>query len=253
MKIFLKIFIAIVILMTLILILLINNLSGVVKSTINDRGESLLGVAIAVAEVDVNLISGQVTLIDFSVKNPVGFSALNAISVASLSIDVAPLSFFDSIVIIDSIKINGSHVNTEQKGKRLNLDVLRRKLSGEQSVADSNTDINSTKSLPDVAIAKFEFSSASISMKSTHLGQTTLRVPSIIVNDIGRPDKGVSVGECMRLILDHILEQLSQQVRLEVLDKAVERKLDRQLNNALREALGDKAEQAKSILKSLFN
>ena len=143
-------------------------------------------------------LSFLVPLIYFSVKNPVGFSALNAISVASLSIDVAPLSFFDSIVIIDSIKINGSHVNTEQKGKRLNLDVLRRKLSGEQSVADSNTDINSTKSLPDVAIAKFEFSSASILMKSTHLGQTTLRVPSIIVNDIGRPDKGVSVGECKK-------------------------------------------------------
>lgn len=253
MKILLKIFISIAILTTLIFILLINNLGGVVKSTINDRGESLLGVAIAVADVDVNLIAGQVTLTDFSVKNPVGFSAVNAISVASLSIDVAPLSFFDSIVIIDSIEFNGAHVNAEQKGKRLNLDVLRRKLSGEQSVADSSTDIDSTKPLPDVAIAKFEFSSASISVQSTQLGQATLRVPSIIVNDIGRPDKGVSVGEAMRLILDHLLEQLRQQVKLEVLDKAVERELDRQLDKALRESLGDKAEQAKSMLKSLFN
>ena len=101
------------------------------KSTINDRGESLFGVPIAVADVDVNLISGQVGN-SFGVKNPVGFSAVNAISVASLSIDVAPLSFSDFIVIIDSIEINGAHVNAEQKGKRLNLDVLRRKLSGEQ-------------------------------------------------------------------------------------------------------------------------
>ncbi|MEE3241343.1 MAG: hypothetical protein VX231_10295 [Pseudomonadota bacterium] len=253
MKILLKISIAIAILTTLILLLLINNIDGLIKSTINDRGESLFGVPIAVADVDVNLISGQVTLTDFSVKNPVGFSAVNAISVASLSIDVAPLSFSDFIVIIDSIEINGAHVNAEQKGKRLNLDVLRRKLSGEQSVADSSADIDSTKSLPDVAIAKFELSSALISVQSTQLGQTTLHVPSIIVNDIGQPDKGVSVDEAMRLILNHLLEQLRQQLKLEVLDKAVEREFDRQLNKALRGSLGDKAEQAKSMLKGLFN
>ena len=253
MKILLKLFIAIAMLSTLILILLINNLGGVVKSTINDRGESLLGVAIAVSNVDVNLFTGQITLTEFSVKNPVGFSAVNAISVESLSIDAAPLSIFDSIVIIDSIEIKDAHVNAEQKGKRLNLDVLRKKLSGEQSVTDSSADIDSTKSLPDVAIAKFEFSSASVSVQSSQLGQTTLRVPSIIVNDIGQSDKGVSVDEAMRLILDHLLEQLRQQVKFEVLDKAVERELDRQLDKALRESLGDKAKQAKSMLKSLFN
>ena len=76
MKILLKIFIAIAILTTLILILLINNIGGLIKSTINDRGESLFGVPMAVADVDVNLISGQVTLTDFSVKNPVGFRLL---------------------------------------------------------------------------------------------------------------------------------------------------------------------------------
>ena len=105
MKILLKLFIAIAILSTLILILLINNLGGIVKSTINDRGESLLGVAIAVSNVDVNLFTGQITLTEFSFKNPVGFSAVNAISVESLSIDAAPLSIFGSIVIFDSIDI----------------------------------------------------------------------------------------------------------------------------------------------------
>ena len=90
-------------------------------------------------------------------------------------------------------------------------------------------------------------------MQSTQLGQTTLHVPSIIVNDIGQPDKGVSVDEAMRLILNHLLEQLRQQLKLEVLDKAVEREFDRQLNKALRGSLGDKAEQAKSMLKGLFN
>ena len=93
MKILLKIFIAIVILTTLILLLLINNIGGLIKSTINDRGESLFGVPMVVADVDANLISGQVTFTDFSVKNPVGFSAVYAISVASLSIDVAPPVF----------------------------------------------------------------------------------------------------------------------------------------------------------------
>ncbi len=253
MKILLKIFIAIAIFSTLILILLINNFGGFVKSTINDRGESLLGVAIAVSNVDVNLFTGQITLTEFSVKNPLGFSAFNAISVESLSIDAAPLSIFDSNVIIDSIEIKGAHVNAEQKGKRLNLEVLRKKLSGEQSVADSSADVDSKKSLPDVAIAKFEFSSASVSVQSSQLGQMTFRVPSIIVNDIGKPDSGVSVDEAMRIILDHLLEQLRQQVKLEVLDNIVERELDRQLDKALRESLGDKAQQAKSMLKSLFN
>jgi hypothetical protein len=90
-------------------------------------------------------------------------------------------------------------------------------------------------------------------VQSTQFGQTTLRVPSIIVNDIGQPDKGVTVDEAMRLILDHLLEQLRQQVKIEVLDKAVERELDRQLNKALKKSLGDKAEQAKSLMKGLFN
>ncbi|MDG2471586.1 MAG: hypothetical protein P8M71_00535 [Pseudomonadales bacterium] len=248
-----RIFNAVAILSLLALFMLINNLGGVIKSTINDRSESLLGVPIAVVDVDVNVFTGQITLTDFSVKNPEGFSAVNAMSVASLSIDIAPLSILDPIVIIDSIEINGAQVNAEQKGKRLNLDLLRRKLSGDQPTDDSSADIDSTKSLPNIAIAKFEFSSASISVRSTQLGQTTLRVPSITVNDIGLPDKGITVDEAMRLILDHLLQKLRQQVKLEVLDKAVEGELNRQLDKALRKSLGDKAEQAKSLLKGLFN
>lgn len=152
-------------------------------------------------------------------------------------------------MIIDSIEINGGQINAEQKGKRLNLDLLRSKLSGDGPTVDSSADIDSTKSLPDIAVAKFEFSSASVLVQSTQLGQTTLCVPSIIVKDIGQPNKDVSVDEAMRLILDHLLEQLLQQVKLDVLDKAVERELDRQLNKALRESLGVKIEQAKLLLQ----
>ena len=58
MKGILRLFIAVAILSLLTLFLLINNLGGMIKSTINDRGESLLGVPIAVVDVDVNVFTG---------------------------------------------------------------------------------------------------------------------------------------------------------------------------------------------------
>ena len=67
---------------------------------------------------------------DFSVKNPVGFSLLMQSGQVCLS--MSQCSVFLIYRHNRFIEINGAHVNAEQKGKRLNLDVLRRKL-GEQS------------------------------------------------------------------------------------------------------------------------
>ena len=100
--------------------------------------------------------------------------------------------------------------------------------------------------------SKFEFSSASVSVRSTQLGETTLSVPSIVLTDIGSPDNGVSAETAMRIILDHLLKEIRQLVRVEVLDKAVDKELNRQIDKAMQNTLGDKAEQAKSMLKALF-
>jgi len=123
-----KIFIALLILIVIIgvaLFVFAGKLDGIVKEAIETEGSAALGSPVRVA----NLKEGSALLTNFSIANPAGYTAKNAIEVTSFS---AKVDYSNQL--IEKIEINKPVINAEQKGQKNNFqDLLENMPADERS------------------------------------------------------------------------------------------------------------------------
>ena len=233
-----------------------GNLGSLAKTAINEQGPALTGIELAVADVDVDLLGANAALQGLVVGNPPGYSDGNAFELRSISValDRSSLervaragSLSAAVIVVDEIRIDGARVFAEHRGSGTNLQALQKQLAKTGKSGSSESSGGGGEPVR-VAIKRFEFSEAEVSVSSDRFDDQQVEVPTIELTDIGDPERGMTAANAAQALLKPVLQEVIKQVQKQALDNVI----DREVNKALDKALGDKAGELREGLKGLF-
>lgn len=195
-----KIFIALLLLLIVAgigLFVFAGKMDQIVKEAIETEGSAALGSAVRVASVVTNLKEGSAVISNFTIANPAGYNAKNAIEITSFSASVDYLN-----QVIEKIEINKPVINAEQKGQRNNFQDLLKGIP-----ADEEEELASDESDTLITIKQLALRSATI---------------NLVTSDLAIGDKKLELGDRSFVMDDFVLNNLSG-TATEISDKVVKR------------------------------
>jgi len=239
-----KIFIALLILIVIIgvaLFVFAGKLDGIVKEAIETEGSAALGSPVRVGSVVTNLKEGSALLTNFSIANPAGYTAKNAIEVTSFS---AKVDYSNQL--IEKIEINKPVINAEQKGQKNNFQDLLENMPAdeeEEEVTEEDDTVITIKQLAlRSATVNLITSDLAIAGKTLELGDRSFVMDDFVVNNLSGTATEISDTVVARLT-SHVSSQVQDYVKKEIGNIAKERVLEEakeKINQKLEETIGGK-------------
>lgn len=185
---------------------------ALVQKGIEKGGETALGVATRVGNVDISLMGGEATMNQLTIANPPGFSAQQFLELGHANMAVSLSSLLSDTVTIPQIAISGIRVNLEQKGNSNNVNPLlerARSLAGEGSKA---SDVPAPARQADARkyiVALFSLEDVQVNANLETFGQSTsvnLVLPKIELRNLGDAQGGLPLAELIEKVVQVILE-----------------------------------------------
>ena len=240
-----KVLIGLVVLIAIIAIgasILLSNLDGYIKDTIEAEGTAALGSQVSVGSVETDLANGKATIKGLSIANMPGYQAINAMQIDTLQADVDYQNR-----LVEEILIQQPIINAELKGSRSNFqDLVDNMPAAEEEGADDATNEEAAgdgeSEATEISIKSFKLNQATVNVTSDKLGQMSFVMDDLeISNLIGTPE--VISTEITRRLTNHISQQVQKfaadkiksEVKAEVRAKANEK-----MNEVINEKVGDK-------------
>ena len=239
---------------------LLSGAGDFIRAQIEEQGSQYLGSAVTVANVDLALTDGRMTISDLSVKNPSGFSTENAFSVNAITLDLGEV--ISEPYVIQTVSINAPEilyeVDASGKGNLLALkDNVEANLpkTQDEPAPESTDGPNPLVIVENVTVSnvrlKLNFEQLPTGDLNIKTKSYEVTLPTFNAGPIGKPNGmpadqvGVAVVNAM---LDNVIAAAKSEAkkRLEAEAKEkVKEELDKQKEKLLEKA-GDK-------LKGLFN
>jgi uncharacterized protein involved in outer membrane biogenesis len=201
---------AVVVLIVIVCVVLFS-LNSIVKKGVEMVGPQVTRTDVKLGAAQISPFSGSGKLSDFTIGNPEGFSKNSAIKVGSIKLAVKPASLFSKVIQVDEINIQQPDIAVEGKlnGSNLGKIMDNLKAGGDSASKPSAQKPAGAKSEKNIYIKDLVVDGGKISVTLTALSgnRLSLPLPPIHLRDIGTPDKGVTMDEASRQILQQILEQ----------------------------------------------
>lgn len=205
-----RIGIGIVVLLVAVLCVVFFSLNSVVKKGVELVGPQVTKTDVKLGAARISPFTGSGELSQFSIGNPEGFSTNhNAISVGSVKLGVKPASLFSDVVQVEEINVQAPEITLEGKLSGSNLGKIMENLkSGASSKAAAPAPAQA-KSEKNVYIKDLVVSGGKVSFTLTTLGGNgvTVPLPPIHIQNIGTPEKGISMADASRQVLQKILDE----------------------------------------------
>jgi hypothetical protein len=107
----------------------VSNIDAIVKSGIEKYGSKATGTKVSVSSVKIHLRAGEGSIGGLSIRNPAGFSAPDAFTLADISIAIDTSSLTKNPVVIDSIRVSAPRVTYEVDASgKANINEIRSNL-----------------------------------------------------------------------------------------------------------------------------
>jgi len=198
----------------------------IVKKAIEAGGDYALGVKTSLGSAGLNLGAGSLTLSNYVIDNPEGFTTDHFMTMRKAVLDVASGSIFDQELVIDSLIIDGVHLNFEQNADKGNylaiMEHVKKVDLGESS--ESNQAIRILKaSIHDVSV------DAALTLPGDNHYDKSFTLDDITLENIGGADGG-SIGEITAEIIREIISRAKTMGKNQLPDMFGEK-----LNNLLKE------------------
>ena len=201
---------------------LVSNLDAIIEAAIEEFGSDAVKTSVEVEKVETWLTAGTAVITGLNVANPEGFSMPHAFSLDEIAVDINLEQTDQETIAIDLIKIVAPRVyyeiNEQRKGS---LNILKDNLgTADASPVDSPSDAAGTsgsqQAAMKIAIARFNFSDASLHAKIVPLDNKTydLKLPSLVLTDLSGTPEQIS-----RQVLDKLIDHAENEVRKQGLDR----------------------------------
>ncbi len=186
----------------LVLITLAYLLLGhIVKSAVETMVPKITGTPVKMESFSLSILTGKVKIKNFVIGNPKDYSTEYAFSLGSLLVDIEMSTLLSKRIVIDEIRIDEAKVifelglTTSNLGEiKSNIDKYAKGDKPKEEKAEVPKKADGGKK---VQINNFYFNGASVSAGAVILqgGKVTMPIPDIHLKDIGKDEKGASVGE----------------------------------------------------------
>jgi len=203
---------AVAALLVAMVLLVIFNLGGLIKTTVEEYGPSITKTEVRLGSADISVLSGSGSLEDFFLGNPKGFSMPSAIECDTIRVSVVTDSLTTDRIIIDEIYVDGPVISYEKKGKTDNFQTIvnniKKTVAGEkkqekQPATEQKT--TSTGSEKKIQINNFIIKNGTINLGGNLLGvfgdqSMGIDLPDIHLKDIGK-EKETTPAEAFAQVL----------------------------------------------------
>lgn len=250
----------IVVLALVVLVLGLSNLGPIIKKAVNTQGPKITGTELSLGDVDVSLLSGQVTLQKFLLGNPKGFSSPHAVAVKSIYVDVDEKSLTSDTIIIERIEVVGPDIYYEKGAGSDNFKALQRNISKGSDGGNSAASTDSGESSKKLLIRELLIRGGKVHLAVKGLAgqEVSAALPDVQMKNIGQKKAGVSPAEAAREIFAALYGQISSPDVRGALTKGLQdlqgnaAELGQQAVGQAGEKTADGVDAAKEKLKGLF-
>lgn len=212
---------------------LYRNLDSLVAGVIERQGTDATETAVDVDSVSIDLQAGTAGIASLAVANPDGFSEQPAIALQDFAIELDPLAVTADPLVIERVQVDGARLLVEQDGARNNLKTIL------ESVQRLSTREASQAEGRKFVIERFELTDARATLLAPQLDEERqVRLPEIVLTDIGRATNGATAAE------------VAQQLLTPIINMALESAAEAGVTEALEDRLG---ETEKDIAEGLLD
>ena len=212
----------------LVLAVLLLTLPFLIKGGIQSVGPFITGVPMSIHSISFNPFAGTLTIKDFIVGNPNGYSSAYAVKLGHLHVDVAMNTLFSRKLLIERIEVKGVDLNYETSLLNNNIQEIQdhvNKLAGspasdaEKKPAEKKKEAAAGKPLQ-IDYLELRDITAWIVMKGTK-AQAPLIVAPIVMTRLGTGEDGVTSVMVINDVLVSMITGVTKLIRADAAFKAV--------------------------------
>ena len=209
------------------LIILLLTLPFIIKNGIYHAGPLITGVPMEIKHISFNPFAGTLTIRDFIVGNPKGYSSPYAVKLGHLHVDVGMTTLFSKKLLLERIEVRGVELNYETSLLSTNIGEIQdnvNKLSGEDSKKEpaqkepAKKEEKAAQGKPlQIDYLELKDITAWVIVKGTK-AQAPLIVAPIVMTQLGTGENGVS---SVMVINDVLVSMITSVTRLIGADAAL--------------------------------
>ncbi len=219
--------IVVVLLVVVALVAGIFFIGTIIKTGVEKVGPVVTKVPVKLDSANISVLTGSGELKGFSLGNPEGFKAPEAIKVGTMSLSISPMSLLGDKVVIRSIKMLGPEITYETDLKSSNLGKILDNLggdkpagekppvekpSGEKPPAETKPTSESKGAQKKLQVDEFIISGAKVHASAPILGAYTVPIPEIKLTKLGQGPDGITVADLSKKVMSALLEATTKAV-----------------------------------------
>jgi len=203
-------------------IYLSRNLPHLVKEAVETTAPKTTGTPVTLGGVHFNFMTGTVTLSNFVVGNPPGFSTDHAFRFDKLKFQIDLATVFKKVIVIREFRIDDSNIIAEQKGSITNTNLRAIADHASHAMPPPESEPKNTKAAakpkasPKLILKKLVFSNNTVDVVSEVIGPHKIKLPDIVLKDIGRAEGGLTPDQMTQRITQLVTQQVSDAVKEEL-------------------------------------
>ncbi len=203
---------AIVVLILAVPVVIMSRASALIRDAVETYGPELVGAPVSLGGVTFSLVNGEAGLEALVIGNPPGFKSDYAFSLGQLNIKLDPLSLFSERIEIRELLIDQPDLIWEIRKGGSNFQILQKSLPATDSSDAAGAG-------PLVMIDHVYLNGTRVTIEGLPVSRgTSLSLPDLHIENIGRDEGGVTFGNAMDEILSVIMPAvtkvaLSQQIK----------------------------------------
>jgi hypothetical protein len=231
----------VVVLVAVAAAVVLGQLGRLIEEGVEKHGPGLTGTEVSLGGASVSIFDGEGELSDLRIGNPEGYSDERAFDLGKIRIVVDPKSVTSDVVRIRSLVVDGPRLLAEfDPAGRNNLKTILNHVKGAAG-GGTSTRKESSGGGKKMIIDEFRFENAEARALAPSLKlDKTLKLPPIVLKNLGAKQGGAQVGDIANQILRPIIDATVGAATKEYV-------------NAQRGKLEDKArDKAEDELKKLF-
>ncbi len=233
-----------VIVAAIALYLLVGNLDKILKGAIEGAGSELLGVAVTVETVELDLKSGMGQISGITIANPAGYKAANAFRMDTIRLGLDLSSLRKQPIVIRELNIQSPTVDlevNEQGGSNMQtlLDNIKQnsaKTDEKAAEEQPSQEETGTKEPVKLSFTKLAITGVTVNGKVPGQEPTQVVLPDIVKENVGGTE-GLTPAQVGGVIIGDIAAQSLQAVVEKKLSEKVE-EAAQGLFNDLKKKLG---------------
>ena len=218
---------------------LVMNAGSLLKTAVETLGPEYLGVDVRLGSAEISLSDGTGELRGLVVGNPAGFDGPHALSLGLVRLGLDPMAQSDSLVVVRELVVDNADLAIVARGSETNLAAIMENLEDDTAADAGPAEGAAPDTDTKIIIDRFAFTNAQTSLDSDLLGDSSVEIPDIVLEGIGRKSQGVTIREALQQLFRPIVQAAGSALAQKNLNvDEIKANAEEKLDDVLEEKLG---------------